>query len=145
MAIDGNVRYEKDENGDYLTVRSTSLLDIVSPSFISNNITLLQSQTGAAIFVPTTGADSTITLPTAKKGLQYSLVCAADNGAHTITIAGTFKGSVLSASSVATATGSDLVIAASKFKIGDKINLICDGTNWLVSGQLLTATAVSVS
>ena len=44
MAIDGNVRYEKDENGDYLTVRSTSLLDIVSPSFISNNITLLQSQ-----------------------------------------------------------------------------------------------------
>ena len=67
MAIDGNVRYEKDENGDYLTVRSTSLCDILSPSFISNNITLLQSQTGSTVFIPTTGDASTITLPTAKK------------------------------------------------------------------------------
>ena len=64
MAIDGNVRYEKDENGDYLTVRSTSLCDILSPSFISNDIKLLQSQTGSTVFIPTTGAASVAKAPT---------------------------------------------------------------------------------
>lgn len=146
MAIDGNFRYEKDENGDYLTVRSTSLCDILSPSFISNNITLLQSQTGSTVFVPTTGANSTITLPTSKKGLQYKLVCAANSGAHTITIAGSFAGSAVDAGVVEDLSGTtSIVIAASDFKKGDYLELICDGSVWLASGMFVTSDAVSAS
>mgnify|MGYP003638421741 CR=1 FL=1 len=131
MAIDGNLQYSKSALGNYLTTRKKDLQHIITAAFDADkDIALTDENTGAVVLVPVTTAASTITLPTAAAGLNFKLTCGANNAAHTITIAGTFKGSVVS---------------ASKFKIGDVISLVCDGTNWLVSGQLLTGTAVSVS
>ena len=145
-SIDNNLQYSKSASGNYLTTRKKSMQAMHSPAFASNNITLSDELTGQVILIPTTGANSTITLPTASAGLTYKLVCGADSGAHTIIIAGTFKGSVIDAGVVAPATGTAFTIANSTFKIGDYVELLCDGTNWLVlGGFFVTAAAVTVS
>jgi len=152
MAVDGNLSYQIGANGDYLTVRKKGLENILPVVFVPNaadsdvpTITLEESHTSSTVFVPVTTAASKVVLPAAKAGINFKIVCAENNGAHAITFAGTFKGSVLAAGAVASATGTVLTLVGSKFKVGDVINLLCDGTNWLVSGQLITASSVTIT
>jgi len=142
--LDGNRVYQVGAQGDYLTVRSKTLSDVIIPAFVTNDITLEDNDTGRVVFIPTTGAASTITLPTVKRGLNFKLVCGASSGAHTITVAGKFTGNLLLANAQTAVSGDvSLIIAASEFIAGDVIDLVCDGSRWYVSGALITATSVS--
>tara|TARA_R110002012_G_scaffold299663_1_gene498869 strand:+ start:1968 stop:2405 length:438 start_codon:yes stop_codon:yes gene_type:complete len=136
----------KDSEGEYLFQRTRQIANTLSPSFISNNIELKDYHTGATVLIPTTGAASTITLPAARLGLQYKLVCAANNGNHSITIAGKFAGTALDAGAVAPVNGTtSAVIAGLKFKKGDYLELTCDGEYWLANGMFNSSTAISAS
>ena len=136
----------KDSEGEYLFQRTRQIANTLSPSFISNDIELKDYHTGATVLIPTTAANSTITLPTARLGLQFKLVCAADNGAHTITIAGKFAGTAVDAGLVAPLVGTTaIVIAANDFIKGDYLELTCDGETWLANGMFNSSSAVSAS
>ena len=122
------------------------MVKVITPAYDSNDITLSDKDSGAMVILPATTATSTITLPTAAAGLNYRLVMgAASNSAHTLTIAGSFIGLGVDAGVVMPLTGTDIVIAASDFKKGDYLNFVCDGTNWFVEAQFVTADAATVS
>lgn len=140
-----NVKRSAD-SGEVLKSINGLLVNVISPAYATNNITLSDEDSGAMVILPATTAASTITLPTASAGLNYRLVMgAATNSAHTLTIAGTFIGVGVDAGVVCPLTGSDIVIAASDFKKGDYLNFVCDGANWFVEAQFLTADAATVS
>ena len=144
---------------------NASFKQVVTGAFSSNDIAVTNAMSGSIITVPTTGATSTITLPAAPKdGFNARFVCEADNGAHTITIAGEFEGIVLDGgtpvatdSSPAANAGGDqavqldgttsMVIAASKFKIGDFFEVVYAGSagKYKVFGMFKTDAAVSAS
>ena len=142
---------------------NASFKQVVTGAFSSNDIAVTNAMSGSIITVPTTGATSTITLPAAPKdGFNARFVCEADNGAHTITVAGEFEGIVLdggTAVDVGTSgnAGGDqavqldgttsMVIAASKFKIGDFFEVVYAGSagKYKVFGMFKTDAAVSAS
>jgi hypothetical protein len=165
-----------DTNSVYLDTRITgvtsivvtantnaSFKQVVTGAFSSNDIAVTNAMSGSIITVPTTGATSTITLPAAPKdGFNARFVCEADNGAHTITVAGEFEGIVLdggTAVDVGTSgnAGGDqavqldgttsMVIAASKFKIGDFFEVVYAGSagKYKVFGMFKSDAAVSAS
>ena len=142
---------------------NASFKQVVTGAFSSNDIAVTNAMSGSIITVPTTGATSTITLPAAPKdGFNARFVCEADNGAHTITIAGEFEGIVLDGGTVVDVSGSgnaggdqavqldgttSMVIAASKFKIGDFFEVVYAGSagKYKVFGMFKTDAAVSAS
>ena len=70
--------------------------NVIVGAFSSHDIALTNAQSGSLVTIPTTGDNSTITLPSSPvEGCNYRLVCEAASGAHTITIAGEFEGIVL--------------------------------------------------
>jgi hypothetical protein len=134
------------DSGEVLKSVNGLLVNVISPAYASNDITLSDEDSGSMVILPATTATSTITLPAASSGLNYRLVMgAASNSAHTLTIAGSFIGLGVDAGSVMPLTGSDIVIAASNFKKGDYLNLVCDGTSWFVEAQFVTADAATVT
>ena len=134
------------DSGEVLKSINGLLVNVINPAYDSNNITLSDEDSGAMVILPATTATSTITLPAASAGLNYRLVMgAATNSSHTLTIAGTFIGLGVDAGVVMPLTGSNIVIAADDFKKGDYLNLVCDGTNWFVEAQFVTADAATVS
>ena len=130
-------------------------------AFTTNRLNIATSESGNIVTIPTTGDNSDIGLPVISAGLagwHVTLVCAADNGAHTITLrqGGAADGSgtlantpffgILMDDGANSLTGTtSAVIVASKFKKGDHIDLICDGTNYIIKVHAVTAAAVTVS
>ena len=90
VADDENSKYL---NGNITAVDSISVdtgagtfKNIIVGAFSSNDIAVTNAQSGSLVTIPTTGANSTITLPSSPvDGANYRFVCEADNGAHTIT------------------------------------------------------------
>ena len=123
--------------------------NIIVGAFSSNDIAVTNAQSGSLVTVPTTGANSTITLPTSPvDGANYRFVCEADNGAHTITVAGAFEGIVTDAGDATQIDGtSSFVVAASKFKIGDFFEVVYSGSagGYKIFGDFLTDGAASAS
>jgi len=122
--------------------------NIVDAAFSSNDITVTTAQSGSVVLVPTTGANSTITLPSSPvDGTNYKFVAEASSGAHTITIAGAFYGVTLQAGdTVEHALGStSAVIAASDFKIGDFFEIVYEGDAYHITGMFDTAASLAVS
>jgi len=59
--------------------------------------------------------------------------------------AGTLEGYLISqATRVACVGGSQITLAHAAMSIGDSIDLVCDGTNWMVRGFAQTAAAYTV-
>jgi len=131
--------------------------------FATNAMTVASTESGGIITIPTTGAASTITLPlisASLSGFNVTFIAAADNGAHTITLQqganaqGTGAASATIFFGILTAAGAtpvslvgtaSAVIDASKFKKGDQIEIICDGTNYIIRAFTITAAGVTVS
>jgi len=149
-----------DENSKYLHGNITAVdsisvdsgagtfKNIVDAAFSSNDIAVTNAQSGSVVLVPTTGANSTITLPTSPvDGANYKFVAEASSGAHTITIAGAFYGVTLQAGdTVEHALGStSAVIAASDFKIGDFFEIVYEGDAYHITGMFDTAASLAVS
>tara|TARA_Y100000591_G_C21816575_1_gene691086 strand:- start:799 stop:1605 length:807 start_codon:yes stop_codon:yes gene_type:complete len=134
---------------------------ITTGAFTTNRLNIGTTASGSIVTVPTTGDASDIGLPVISAGLagwHVTLVCAADNGAHTITLrqggaadgSGTlantpFFGILMDDGANSLVGTTSAVIAASKFKKGDHIDLICDGTNYIIKVHAVTAAAVTVS
>tara|TARA_B100001094_G_C17711169_1_gene567410 strand:- start:64 stop:567 length:504 start_codon:yes stop_codon:yes gene_type:complete len=131
-------------------------------AFSSHAMTISSVESGSIITIPVTGANSTITLPLISSGLSgffVTLVCATDNGAHTITLQ---QGEADDGSGTPAATPffgilmddgvnsldpgtTSAVIGTEKFKQGDQIELTCDGTNYIIKAQTVTTAAITVS
>ena len=151
-----------DENSKYLHGHITAVdsisvdtgagtfKNVIVGAFSSNDIAITNAQSGSLVTVPTTGANSTITLPTSPvDGANYRFVCEADNGAHTITVAGEFEGIVVDAGDGVTQIDgtSSFVVAASKFKIGDFFEVVYSGSagGYKINGVFKTDGAASAS
>ena len=158
---DGMTVVADDKNSKYLVPGITAVSsisvdsgagtfkNIIVGAFSSNDIEVTNAQSGSLVTVPTTGANSTITLPTSPvDGANYRFVCEADNGAHTITVAGAFEGIVTDAGDATQIDGtSSFVVAASKFKIGDFFEVVYSGSagGYKIFGDFLTDGAASAS
>ncbi len=156
----GMVVVADDENSKYFVPHVTAVSsisvdtgagnfkNIIDASFSSNDIAVTNAQSGSVVLVPTTGANSTITLPTSPvDGFNAKFVCEAASGAHTITIAGAFYGITLQAGdTVEHALGStSAVIASNKFELGDFIEIVYEGDAYHITGMFDTAASLSVS
>ncbi len=122
--------------------------NIIDAAFSSNDIAVTNAQSGSVVLVPTTGANSTITLPTAPvDGFNAKFVCEAAANAHTITIAGAFYGITLQAGdTVEHALGStSAVVASNKFELGDFIEIVYEGDAYHITGMFDTAGSLAVS
>ncbi len=157
---DGMTVVADDKNSKYLVPGVTAVSsisvdsgagtfkNIIDASFSANNITVTNAQSGSVVLVPTTGDNSTITLPSSPiDGANYKFVAEASSGAHTITIAGAFYGVTLQAGdTVEHALGSSsAVIAASDFKIGDFFEIVYEGDAYHITGMFDTAASLAVS
>ena len=157
---DGMTVVADDKNSKYLVPGVTAVSsisvdsgagtfkNIIDASFSANNITVTNAQSGSVVLVPTTGDNSTITLPSSPiDGANYKFVAEASSGAHTITIAGAFYGVTLQAGdTVEHALGSSsAVIAASDFKIGDFFEIVYEGDAYHITGMFDTASSLAVS
>ena len=116
----------------------------------AHDITLTTAESGTLLTVPTTGATSTITIPQTNipDGTNYRFVCEADSGAHTITLLGAFEGQVdIADAGVLLDNTTNIVIAASDFKIGDWFEIVYSGSagGWKISGAFITASAIAAN
>tara|TARA_R110002124_G_scaffold241001_1_gene406248 strand:+ start:88 stop:819 length:732 start_codon:yes stop_codon:yes gene_type:complete len=116
----------------------------------AHNMTFTNAQSGSLVTVPTTGAASTITLPTAPiDGFNLEFVCEAASGsAHEIEIAGAFEGNVHIVNAVVLLDNtSDVTIGAGDFEIGDQFRIIYSGSagGYKIDGTFITAAAITAS
>jgi hypothetical protein len=116
----------------------------------AHDMTFTNAQSGSLVTVPTTGATSTITLPSSPvDGFNLRFVCEAASGSHTITIAGAFEGIVTNGgvtdaiSVLALDNTTNVVIASNAFEIGDWIEIVYSGSagGYKISGCSITAGA----
>tara|TARA_A100001015_G_C14838848_1_gene651636 strand:+ start:256 stop:903 length:648 start_codon:yes stop_codon:yes gene_type:complete len=144
-----------------VTGAATFKNEITVGAFLPSRLNISSTQTNTIVTIPTTTANSDIGLPViaaSLKGFKVTLICAADSGAHTITIrqggasdgTGTLADTPIfgilmddGANSLSGTTSA--VIGASKFKKGDHIEIVCDGTNYIIRAQMVTAGAMTVS
>ena len=116
--------------------------NVIVGAFSSHDIALTNAQSGSLVTIPTTGDNSTITLPSSPvEGCNYRLVCEAASGAHTITIAGEFEGIVLDNTHASTLDNTtNVVIASNKFEVGDYLELIysTSAAKWKIFGMGIT-------
>lgn len=95
-------------------------------------------------FVLNSGTAFVTTLPAAAAGLRYKFYCGTTGptgGNHTIvpTDDNTIYGQAIVAGALIAASAEGSInLVADKFIAGDWIEVFCDGTNWLVSGQVVT-------
>ena len=113
--------------------------NVIVGAFSSNDIALTNAQSGSLVTIPTTGDNSTITLPSSPiEGCNYRLVCEAASGSHTITIAGEFEGIVLDNTHASTLDNTtNVVIASNKFEVGDYLELMysTSAAKWKIFGM----------
>jgi len=115
----------------------------------AHDMTFTNAQSGSLVTVPTTGSNSTITLPSSPvDGFNLEFVAEADSGAHTITVAGAFEGTVdINNSLVLLDNTTNVVIAASDFKIGDNFKIVYSGSagGYKIKGSFITASAIAAN
>ena len=115
----------------------------------AHDMTFTNAQSGSLVTVPTTGNNSTITLPTSPvDGFNARFVCEADSGAHTITVAGEFEGCVSAHQDVDQLDNTTNVqIANSSFKIGDWFEVVYSGSagKYKISGCFKTNGAIAAN
>ena len=119
---------------------------VVTAAYTSNDYAVDDADTGAIIVLPTTGANSTVTLPSYDVGLTFKFTVGAQTGAHTVIFAGTFVGVGVDAGVVMPMSGTALTVAASDWHPGDVLELTCiSATQWLAEASFVTADAITVS
>lgn len=122
--------------------------------------TALAANSGKTHAVPNLTATCTVSLPTAAAGLEYSFIYAGvaadaqnwviDTGAD----ANYFLGGLVHLDTDAGSAGDEIVPIAgdgnsnSKLTVvtpdvGTRVDLVCDGTNWILSGSVVSATVPS--
>ena len=158
---DGMTVVADDKNSKYLVPGVTAVSsisvdsgagtfkNIIVGAFSSHDLAITNAQSGSLITVPTTGDNSTITLPTSPvDGFNVRLVCEAASGAHTITIAGAFEGIVLDNTHATTLDNTtNVVIASNKFEVGDFIEFVYSGSagGYKIFGMFISDDAIAAN
>lgn len=123
----------------------------------NENTALLAANSGKPHLVANVSADRTFTLPTAAAGLDFELIATvgAADGHDWIIDAGSdtnfYTGAIVHLDTDANDAGDEIVVVApdgdsnSKLQInlpqgGTRVRVICDGTNWIVSGIAVSVT-----
>lgn len=127
-------------------IQSNYMVNLPSPAVASLLNTISATDSGKTIVVLAQTAIQTFTLPAAQVGLNYRFLVGA-LVAFDVTIvpavAGTIYGTLLNltpggaGACVITATqktGANSVIIDSTARLGDYVNMNCDGTYWYVNG-----------
>jgi len=107
---------------------------------LTANRTLTASDSGKTFLLPAAG--KVITLPAATAGLYYKFICTVTATADWTIINALDKmyGSAEVAGAVVACSAKDIItLVTAKFLPGDHVELENDGTNWYVSGQVVTA------
>ena len=130
-------------------------------AFTENRLNIGLTASGSIVTFPANTAASNIGLPKISsdvKGWHVTLVAAADiDGTHAITIrqggasdgSGTlantpFFGILMDDGANSLAGTASAVMVADKVKKGDHIEITCDGTNYIIRAQTVTAGGVTV-
>ena len=158
---DGMTVVADDKNSKYLVPGVTAVSsisvdsgagtfkNIIVGAFSSHDLAITNAQSGSLITVPTTGDNSTITLPTSPvDGFNVRLVCEAASGSHTITIAGAFEGIVLDNTHATTLDNTtNVVIASNKFEVGDFIEFVYSGSagGYKIFGMFISDDAIAAN
>ena len=158
---DGMTVVADDKNSKYLVPGVTAVSsisvdsgagtfkNIIVGAFSSNDIAVTNAQSGSLITIPTTGDNSTITLPTSPvDGFNARFVCEADSGSHTITVAGAFEGIVMAHQDADQLDNTTNVqIANSSFKVGDFFEVVYSGSagGYKISGAFKTNGAIAAN
>lgn len=156
VAITGTHDLHKEQ-----TVVVGSLEQAGSPVNIGDaNYAFLPEDSGKPHLVANVSADRTFTLPAARAGLDYTLIAtvgAADGHDWTINTAvstSLFKGGVLmvdtdagpaTVAAVVADQSNDDSLQVNLPQGGTWLRLVCDGTNWTVSGTVLSTAAAVFS
>lgn len=116
--------------------------------------TVLAANSGRLHVVPNVTSNITITLPAAQAGLNYKFTCnlaAAEGQNHIIVVPSLLKGGVVfhdedgDVSSTVFANGSSHTTLTLVTPQVYEINLVCDGTNWFLSGYVHSATVCTIA
>jgi len=161
--LDGNKSFFKsEEDKNYMTQEHGRVAQsvLVKP-YVSNQVVLSDFESGSTMLLGASGAASTIVLPMPKLGLHFRIVASANNSAHASVVKSYSVAANGSRTAVATifygiltAAGATpislvgttaLTIVASKLKKGDYINLVSDGTGWIVDAATITAEGITVA
>ena len=89
----------------------------------------------------------TITLPAVAAGLKFKFIATdttADSSIATSEGTALIKGGAEAGNSYLTLAGTTIIVEAAA-SVGDHLELICDGTNWFVSGHTSAGAGFSVS
>lgn len=138
-----------------LNMRPVAVTDATTYSVLASN-------SGKVHAFPDLTADCTVTLPPVENGLKFELMyvgAAADAHDWTINASATtelFKGGVVHVDTDAGAGGDEIVPVYADFsdddtltvttpEAGTLITLVSDGTSWLVTGTVVSATAPAFS
>jgi len=121
----------------------------LSTTALTADTVLTASQSGECFYLDAIG--EAITLPAVgdAAGVQYKFVGTAATATTDWTIAATtakIQGSVTVAGGVIPAANeTTITLVVAKFLAGDWITLECDGTNWYIAGQVVTALGLTMA
>ena len=135
-------RYEKSADGNYLKASRGILDETVTTTA---DVTLNQEQSGCVVFLDgSSGHD--VTLPAPLAGLKFRFVCKDSTAAVDIVegSSGNLIGNIIDgAGSGDTAVSGDTkIIFATTAVPGDYADVVCDGSDWYVSGICDAANGV---
>lgn len=135
--------YITDVNGDRVPVESGGFLSLNEA--LTADKTLTVEDSGKTFLLDAIGED--LTLPAVQDGLNYRFICQVTTVTTdwTVTAAtAVVQGSVTVAGVVIPASDESLItLVVAKFLPGDWFTLTCDGTNWYVAGQVVTALGIT--
>lgn len=162
-ADDADLFVLRDDSADQISsITGTLLHQYMGSGVVSvtdaTTYTVTAANSGKTHFIPNLTADITISLPTAAAGLRYEFIYAGvaadaqdwaiDTGsntnfylgglAHLDTDAGSGGDEVVP---VAGDGNSNSIVNVLVPDVGTRVLVVCDGTNWVLSGQVVGATA----
>jgi len=112
---------------------------------ISDDTTLTGEDSGSIFMLDAVG--EAITLPAVASGLEFEFVCAVTTATSDWVItapASVIYGSAEVAGAVVAASAENTItLVVAKFLPGDHIKLVSDGTNYYVSGSVVTTVGVT--
>ena len=110
---------------------------------LTADTTLTPADSGKVFFLDAVGEAITLPAVGVSAGVQYKFICDTTTATTDWTIVAAtnvIQGSVTVAGAVIAASNENTItLVVAKFLPGDWVTLECDGTNWYVAGQVVTA------
>ena len=137
----------------YLVAKGLEFPDgsaITAPSLIIATTTLLSPLQSGATLLPSAASPQTFTLPapSLSTGVKYTFV-AGSTQAHVIACSTpVLSYAILTDAGTASfgdtrnIAGTSITLSTASSNIGDVLNIVCNGTNWFVTGVLATAPTI---